>query len=395
MKRIRLRFVFWLVGLVALFLLANIELRAFPHILLIFWGLLPLLSLGFSLWASRGLALQQTITPPSLIHGEAGMHEWQLENRSRFMAFYVFLPQLMPNAKKFTPVMVQPQEQRTLQLPFTLDHIGHFTLQTGDPSVLYYEDLLGFFLLQKRMPSISILTCDALPERAYLKELPTFVDALSEEGLSVDRPTLLPHQEEIYSVDPMREGESLAHAHWKLSARLQKWMIKHYSDMQQEPQRIIIDPISVSDVASFPTSTGSAANAELDQALVLRTAFLDMAFSTICHLVESGVPVNVANRKSEFLNLDEASDEPRFAHWIATLPFTTSGLDWHIYHVKGQRQIIWIQRIDEEGLGSLMEALERGVHFIVMSEKQNHEAGMVERLERSGIPCYWLDEEEA
>ncbi|MDD7593589.1 MAG: DUF58 domain-containing protein [Peptoniphilaceae bacterium] len=394
MKRIRLRFLFWIVGWVALFLFANTKLRLFPHILIIFWSLLPIVSLLFSVILARGLAMKEELSPRALVHGEAGVHEWRLENRTRFMAFYVFLPQLMPGQKKATPLMLQPQEKRTFTMPFSLDQVGHFTLRAGGSPLLYYEDLLGFFLLKKKMPVVPPLTCDALPDRSYLRKLPSFADRLTEEGVSVDRPTRSTNTDEIYSVDPMREGESLSRAHWKLSARLQQWMIKHYSDVEQEPQRILIDPLNVPDAASYPEYDGKVRDPALVDVLEKRTAFLDTVYSTISSLIEANVPVNVSNRTSEFLNLDEAADEPLLAKWIAELPFSTSGLDWRISLLQGQRQIFWIQKIDEETLGSLMEALRQGVSFVVITERHANDRDMVERVAHSGIPVDFLDEEE-
>ena len=92
MKGLRFRFFMWIAAAVILFLLANTKLRPFPHVLLIFWLLLPILSAGFSFLSGRHIDRKEELRPLRLHRGEEGEWILELNNSSRWMPFFLHFP---------------------------------------------------------------------------------------------------------------------------------------------------------------------------------------------------------------------------------------------------------------------------------------------------------------
>lgn len=389
MKGVRLRFFFWLMGAVGLFLLANTKLRPFPHILFLFWLLLPLLSVTFSYISGRHISRKEELNPLRLQHGEEGEWILELRNDSSLLPFFLHFPFPSPQGKSTTEVMIAPGEVKRLSFPFTAPYTGTYTFSSGEP---IFEDLLGFFKLQFSGRGTRTAECFALPQRVAGMSFLRASD--EEEGSVLERRSLTMVTDDLFSVDPIQQGEPLSHTHWKLSSRLQKWMIKHYSDVQQQPIRLIVDvkPVSYDGAARF-IGTKTKMDTAVEDELALRTAFLDRFYTMALTFLENGVFIDAGDRYSHLIHLQSAAEAESLGVWIAHLPFSGIPQPWRLSQTPDRRQFIWIQVIDEATLGSLLQYERLGIDFLIFSERAQQTQEILSALSRSSLDVFWLDEE--
>lgn len=391
-KRIKVRFIFWAIGLVILFLLANLKLRAFPHIFIIFWGLLPILSIIFSKLSDRKLKARLILKPNILSGEEKGQWICELKNESPLMAFFMRFPDIYVNKKKkkLLEIMLQPKEEKKVVLSFTLPHVGPYTLKTSEP---IYEDLLGFIRLKFDETQIShMLDCYLLPDNENIN--PQGINKIMDElGRPVPRKNLVSVTDEVYSIDPIVRGESLSHVHWKLSARLQEWMVKHYSDYEQEPARIIVHPRTCPNPSIYFILEGEKPlEKDMEKILFERDYFLN----SICGLSEEFLNksnyIQLADCTSSYKSFKGLGDLENLKLWLASIPFDNSDLNWKIEPHGDKAQLIFIQTFGQAELGNLIHFAELGIYFICFSYKFMNDEEMIEIVNKSIISCIWLDE---
>lgn len=396
MKGIRLRFVFWILGWVALFLVANLKLRAFPHIFIVFWSLLPILSLGFSMLMRSKLELRIGVAPTILDCGKQGEWLCELHNHSRMMAFFLRFPQvLITGGKRSLPldIMLRPGESRSFRLAFELDHIGEYSLKAKTP---IFEDLLGFFWLSfaKHFTTVSS-QCIALPaaDKPVLTE--DQAGQLTLYSQPIDRRSFSAMTDEVFSIDPIANGESLAHAHWKLSARMQEWMIKHYSERGRQPISIILDPMSMasSPEARFVDTVNTLPTDAEEAALTDRDHLLQAAYQLVQMMLSTDSPVVISDRsgdRSEHFMYHTEAEAARI--FLGSFAFKRLNDRWQLNMDRDNRLFIFVQQLDDESLGTLIKQARSGLDFLLISFRGNHDARTVEQLEDHEIRCLWLED---
>lgn len=395
MRGIKVRFLFWLLGWIALFLLANLKLRVFPHVLLLFWTLLPILSLLVSLLSRKQLHLSLELSPSSCLEGEEGKWICHLTNESRVMAFFLRFPEMRKTTKRFHPpveIMLKPGESRELILSYQYPYPGKYSFNQKEP---VFEDFLGFFYLK-----FSHIYRQATPQGWSLpKKAGDMPGRLSEklESLAYEQNLHRKNEvtDEIFSIDPIHPGESLAHAHWKLSARMQKWMIKRYSEQEKQPFRFIIDLLALSQ-APEPIFHGiyyKEPSAEEKKWLGLRSDLLRLVWTIGEDLLRKGESIEIGTRNSVIFRFQGAEDRLGFQKWLADLPFVEEKSDWFLQPLGQRQQLIFVDRLSEENVGSLLQNQELGVSFLLVSFKKAAKQSLVDTLEKSPIECIWLDEE--
>lgn len=391
MKSLRARFYLWLCGWPLLFLLANLKLRPFPHILIIFWTLLPILSLAFSLYFVKKIDKKEEIYPLRLRYGQRGEWTIHLTNRSSIMPFFLhFAIPGKAQKKKYIAIILQPGETRDFKLPFLLPYTGKYQFTFGEP---IFEDLLGFFNIPLTAGAkvLKKEDCFALPAPLEkINEDFKTVSSLSEKG--GNRKALQLLSDEIFSIDPLREGESMAHTHWKLSARLQQWMIKNYSDFDREPVRFIIDPQSVDYDGEAVFSDHIHVSQEIQRIMEERTNFIDIFYRSALSLLSKGVDLDLADKSCNFIHLTSAKHEDKLSFFLASLPYLGINNNWRLTHSYEKKQIIWIQKLDEIDLGSLIKYKKLGISFIIFSFKSNMSDDVYEKLQNSGLDYSFIDE---
>lgn len=389
MKSLRARFYLWLCAWPLLFLLANLKLRPFPHILLIFWTLLPILSLVFSLYFVKKIERSEDISPKRLIYGENGEWTIKLINKSFFMPFFLHFE--IPGKgwkKNYITMVLRPGESREFCMPFNLPYTGKYQFSFGEP---VYEDLLGFFNL--RLPAADKTKtedCMALPRsKESYEDKYDSVNQISEKG--ADRKTLQLLSDEIFSIDPLREGESLAHAHWKLSARLQQWMIKNYSDFDREPVRFIINPASVNYDGEAVFGNSFHIDEDIKGQMTDRNKFIDLFYQASLDILNRGQNLDMADKSCNFIHLSSEKQEDRLAYFLADLPYLAKEGGWRLTASYEKKQVIWIQKLDESDLGSLLSSQKQGVSFIIFCFKNNIDPDIIEKLEGSNLDYRYID----
>ena len=393
MKRIRPRLISWILGWLALFLLANLRLRPFPHILLIFWSLLPLLSILFSHFSANLLKAEIRIQPRFLERNTPGLWICELTNESRFMAFFLTFPSLKVSHKgknEKARIMLAPKEKRELKMQFELPYTGPYQLKTEEPS---YEDFLGFIQMRfKEKKIIESVDCYGLPSaRAFFLERKNSPSAYGLEA-SKDHKTQTASSDEIFSIDPHTQGETLAHAHWKLSAKLGKWMIKHYSDNEQEPLHIIVHTYECpSPEAHFLPGPLEPLSDRDRMLLEERTLFLDRVSALCLSLSNRRQVLELADESGDYTYFEQKQTPEDIRFWLAQLPFHTENKEWQIEAIGDKEQLVLIQRFDEKTLGNLLRLYDSGISFSCGSFQSMNEEKMISQVNRSPLQMIWLD----
>ena len=395
MKSIRPRFIFWALGWLVLFVLANLQLRPFPHIFIIFWTLLPILSIIFSKLSDRKLKAKLTIRPQVLQRGQEGHWICRLTNESPFMAFFLLFPDLkIVQGKKEKPmeVMLQPKETRTVDLAFMLPFTGTYTLETKEP---IYEDFLGFIRMSFSQDRLShMVHCYALPSLSRGEAGSGLTSLADDLGDPIQKKNLTTVTDDLFSIEPLTQGESMAHVHWKLTARLQEFMVKRYSDTDQEPLRIIVHTADVEGPSPhFMTAKKTDLHGDRLRLLMDRNFFLDQIYTFSKAMLDRRQVVRISDVQGQYKTFPSIAEEGKLRLWLARLPFRTQGLNWKIEPMGDKAQVIFIQRFDQESFGALIQAYELGIYFICLSYLSMNDPDMVEKVKKADFSCLWLDEE--
>lgn len=387
MRRIRLRSLFWILGWGALFILLNTERRIFPHILLIFWTILPILSILYSRFAARKLSVEESVEPRAVSQGQEVLRAVRVSNASFLMPFLVTLPLNDPSTHKRASMLIPPRCSRTFGIRFTLADTGVIAAEAGKEHRLSYEDLLGFILLPLHQ-MVAPLDVMVLPTERVHPAIDAFAGHLGGKERAKDARADRMHSEEVFSVDPWREGESLSRAHWKLSARYQQWMIRHYSDIEHEPQQLFIDVHPVEAPVLPVEEEVTPSNSALQE----RTAFLDTFYTFCLALLDRGNPLTVVDRANGPLLLQNPSDRSQLAERLASLPFGPIPAQWH-FDVQEKAPIFWIQTIDASMFGRLLSWHQSGISMIVLSFRTMNDPALIEKIDQSAINVLWIDED--
>ena len=394
MKKIRPRLISWILGWLTLFILANLRLRPFPHILLIFWSLLPLLSILFSRFSSNKLKAEISIQPQFLERKTPGLWLCRLTNESHFMAFFLTFPSLKVAHKgknEIAKIMLEPKESRELKMQFELPYTGPYQLKTDEPS---YEDFLGFIQMRfKKKKIIESVNCYGLPLASdrVLERKESSAAYGFESGQ--DHKSQNAITDEVFSIEPHTQGETLAHAHWKLSARLGKWMIKHYSDNEQEPLHIIVHTFDCpSPQAHFLPGPQAPLDAQSRKLLEERTLFLDHVSALCLSLSNKRQVVELADEGGDYTYFEQKQTPEDIRFWLAQLPFHTREKEWQMEAMGDKEQLVLVQRFDNQTLGNLLKIYDSGISFFCGSFKSMNEEKMISQVSRSPLQVIWLDD---
>lgn len=396
MRGIRLRFILWIGSWIGLFFLANLRLRVFPHILLLFWTLLPVLSMIFSLISRPKLEMKLTAVPMELPHGEKGIWRCVLTNNSRWMAFFLRFPDLVvlegkrPEAFE---LMLRPGETRSMQFVCELPYAGCYPLRAKEP---IFEDLLGFFWLSfaKRFTE-SVGECLALPmvsASAFTMEQRSL---LSRFRVPIERRSFDTMTDEVFSIDPISPGESLSRTHWKLSARLQEWMIRHYCERSIEPVAVAIhlSPVPAAPSILLDNTKNRDMTKRQKRLLENRDRLLDAAYSVVAEVLQSGGSAECYFSTNDVMVLRTPDDLLPFGRELSRIPFegneTAEFSDIH----PERRLLLFYDGTDERVLGEMIERKSLGQSFLLISFLANTPREIRDSLHFEGIDCLWLDEE--
>lgn len=395
MKGVRGRFIFWILGWFILLGLCNLRLEIFPHILLIFWTLMPILSLIYSLLNRKKLGLSLHLEPAEVERRGEGDWVYRLHNQSKLMSFFLRFPDLKVKKDgkvKAYEIMVQPGEKREVRLAYKLTHTGPYSLDARLP---LFEDLLGFFWLDfSKNLKLETVHALALPVKREVRFSESQEYRLEEFEHPNQQRSLSNVSDEIFSIDPIEQGESLAHAHWKLSARLQKWMIKHYSNSEQEPVRLLLDLREPDQVPEMSFIGAADKDLAEDQEAILkkRDHFADSFYALALRFLRAGSPVEVCDRFSRYTRFDDPGQAEELRAWIASRPFILYDQRWKLENKGVNRQILFVQDLNDDKLGNLLRYSDLGIPFLLVSNKEEASPEGLKSLQETAIETFWLDE---
>nr|WP_072514276.1 DUF58 domain-containing protein [Ndongobacter massiliensis] len=392
MKGVRPRFFLWVIGLILLYFLANLQLRAFPHILLVFWLLMPILSVVCSLISAGRLTLAVRTEPDHLTREEKGLWRCVLQNRSRWLAFFLRFPELKrKKGHRSHPLelMLRPGETRQVVLPYVAPHAGRYSLQAKEP---IFEDLLGFFWLSFSHRFADIRTsCCSLPKMESVVFPAGFLRTFDRFQTPKQRKSFQSLSDEVFSIEPWSHGQSLAHTHWKLSARMQQWMIRHYTDSTREPLRfqyVLQSPsrepsIFLSGITSDADPADEALLSRRDTLLEASLAFLQFSLSM-------GSAVEVQQSDGSLILFQDSKELTAARDRMGSFPFRVA--EQRLQLQADRRLVLWVQKITPVLVGALLERPAMAQNILVLSFQDTAEASLQHSLKQAGYTCLWLDQ---
>ena len=392
MKGVRPRFFLWVIGLVLLYLLANLQLRAFPHILLIFWLLMPILSVICSLISAGRLTLTIHTEPDRLTREEKGLWRCVLQNRSRWLAFFLRFPELKrKTGRRAHPIelMLRPGETRQMVLPYVAPHAGRYSLKAKEP---IFEDLLGFFWLSFSHRFSEIRTdCCSLPKPEQEHFPSAFLRTFDRFQTPQQRKSFQALSEEVFSIEPWSRGQSLTHTHWKLSARMQQWMIRHYSDSTREPLRFLYLLQSPDKEPSILLAGIDSKTEPADEAILARRdALLEASLAFIKFSLSMGAALEIQKSDGSISLLQDPKEWAVARDILGSFPFQTEELASQL-HVE-RRLVLWVQKITPALVGMLLEQPAMARNILLLSFQDTAELTLQHSLTQAGYSCLWLDE---
>lgn len=134
---------------------------------------------------------------------------------------------------------VRPGEAR--RLVATLEGIHCGTLELGEID-LQVRDMFNIFWM--RIPGVEKhlrFSTLVLPRLYYKRESTSLIKELIDEG-ELARISTLDTSDEIDTLRELQPGDTMRRIHWKVSARVQKFMIKQYEDPREIRYYVLLDP---------------------------------------------------------------------------------------------------------------------------------------------------------
>lgn len=212
---IRFKFLVWLSVTLATILSASMAPRIFVHVVILFLLLIPLFA-GFHLWFSyQNLNIHIQPRQRVLLRQQLGYWDLNVTNIAHFNTIRLIYGKDI--------YILHPQQ--TFSLPYHIDakHVGH--LYPKVDANIKLIDIFGLFskqlLLPKPILSYVVPFHVSKHQSSLSQDFHKQHQQLHSNPYSFD-------EEELDSIHPLTINRPLRHIHWKLSARLQQWMVKKY-----------------------------------------------------------------------------------------------------------------------------------------------------------------------
>ncbi|HHT20794.1 MAG TPA: DUF58 domain-containing protein [Tissierellia bacterium] len=233
-----LRLVLWLIALIATILISQLQERVFSPYLILFLGLLAPVSLIYDALFHR---LKLRLIPQDEMVQRGEPAAWQLKlsntdaNRTHFLSYTRSQAgQTLTERKLHLP----PKSHELIDIAVDTRHCG---LQPPPSFSLGYLSLFGLFRLPLgRRLKAGFEPVYVLPAVTGSLEEPTQFGDLIKLGQLQASGREANHDE----VDYMREmvpGDPMRLIHWKLSARMQDWMVRHFAKAQEKSVHVLLE----------------------------------------------------------------------------------------------------------------------------------------------------------
>ncbi len=204
MIKITRQFIGWCIGLVIIFLMTNITYRNYHHVLLLFWLMLPVVSLILLFWNIKNYDINYEIVNSPIDRGQEA--KWQL---------------IVNKLRLLVKIKVDKKEV------FDIDKkIIKPTLHAGKvvPPLMELEIISEFRLFSYKLSldlDKTILALPLLEVPAYLeKQLSNLIERHSNNLAKISF-----MEDEFDHLDVLKPRESLKRVHWKLTSRHQRFIV--------------------------------------------------------------------------------------------------------------------------------------------------------------------------
>ncbi|MDO5733773.1 MAG: DUF58 domain-containing protein [Eubacteriales bacterium] len=308
---ITLRLVLHLILILLALLFNHLGKWPFLQTLIFFLMALPLIALISGFILRRRVKLGLSTEAELVERGEVARWIIRVDNPSFF--FTLFCHARLRSARLYPD---QPYLERDFLLPrrglseirfeHSATHCGPLELSALE---LWLKDPFGFFMFKltesKKLEALDKIY--VLPQKMDLLAETAEAEMQLEEGAFLAKKSM----SEIDEIDRMRQmqpGDRIKSIHWKLSARVQDWMVKQYEKAEERQVLFLFD---------LPKIPAKASNLEREDTLFLRDTILEHSTALlerflmndfIVKLLLSGVqPANLtASKISDFEFLRQA-----------------------------------------------------------------------------------------
>ncbi|MDO5033274.1 MAG: DUF58 domain-containing protein [Eubacteriales bacterium] len=278
---IRPRFFYYLLFCLSAWFLGHFGNWAWSNTLFVFLLLLPLASILAALWHRSRISLQMQKFADQVERGEAASWQVRLNSRSRWQKHYlqgVYRYQAASPAEYLKPFPLNPREDLDLLIEIDAHHTGplkpfSFALSLLDPCGFFTLNLANF--LAEDFPEVLVLprSLISLLEKDESK-------AYLESGESISKKSDF-DLDEIELVRPMREGDRMRDIHWKVSARMQDWMVRQF-EKADENELYLLFQLADLDPHDLPSEAElNLRDLLLDQVSEAAQSFLSQDFKLV------------------------------------------------------------------------------------------------------------------
>ena len=269
---IRPRFIFWLLAIFTCFLFNNLAQHKIMMILMVLLLMLPIFSAIHSFWMKRKISVNISVKNEYINRGQNAVWDFNFKNLSKMQAIYIQIvarfPEIINKGKTLKAEVLIPQHStRTIRISAKTAYSGPFNI--NDISV-YANDIFGFFRIKLFSKDLEIPDIIVLPKEDSSSNYKKYLSNQLEAGeFPAGKSQIL--LDEIDRFRSMEPGDSLKLIHWKLSARMQDWIVKEFD---KEDDR------SVTVLLNLPEIKFDS-NQDLSNILKMRNFILDHAYTAM------------------------------------------------------------------------------------------------------------------
>ncbi len=292
------RLLFWLLAVISCFIGNQLISHKFIMIAMIFLLSLPVFSVIYTFFIRKKLHIMITAEQEFIERGENAVWYLALHNASKLQTMMIQILirentlHLQQNQIR-SSIFVPQNSVETIRLTACPGYSGPFNANSMS---IFLHDIFGFFRLkvytgnELEIPNVYVLPLEE--ESSQYKEY--LINKLESGQIPSGKSMIL--QDEIDRFREMASGDSLKLIHWKLSARLQEWMVKEF-DRE--------DDKSVTVLLNLPEIFFKTLNANSDRLLRLRDYMLDHAYTAIQIFLSRAATVRLKTYQPELV-IEEA-----------------------------------------------------------------------------------------
>lgn len=278
---IRPRFYSWLIFLITVWLGIHFGSWNWGNLVLLFLILAPILSLLYTLILRARIRLK-TIGDRSFIErGEWARWRYRLEMPHSLQNFYIRTESEVKDGwKRDKEILLSGGRQFEMAVELPGKHTG--MVQPRSVIIRILDPFAFFSVKLGQLNKEEFLPVAVLPKSLSLSNEKDASKRVLESGENISQKseTLT---DEIDRMRPMVEGDRIRSIHWKLSARMQKWMVRQYEKADESQLNFLLELPDPYYSEEDEERTLSLRDAVLDNVSANAQGFLSNQFSILLH----------------------------------------------------------------------------------------------------------------